>query len=161
MKAFVIKNKEGKYWQWLFNHEPDWEDKLYNGFMCYFKEDAKKSIIQWQLKDCEVVEVTISEGNLEQQLAEKDQRIAELKEQLANSIRPKFKVEQTVYRIYQDKIENGMISEIRVDEIGITYHITMYKSKYCETYCYVNENDLFSTKEEALAKLKEIKGENK
>ena len=87
------------------------------------------------------------------------QRIAELKEQLANSIRPKFKFNQTVYRIYQDKIENGMISEIRVDEIGITYHITMYKSKYCETYCYVNENDLFSTKAEAEAKLKELKGE--
>ena len=89
------------------------------------------------------------------------ERIEELKEQLANSIRPKFKIKQTVYRIYQDKIENGMISEIRVDEIGITYHITMYKSKYCETYCYVNENDLFSTKAEAEAKLKELKGENK
>ena len=37
----------------------------------------------------------------------------------------------------------------------------MYKSKYCETYCYVNENDLFSTKAEAEAKLKELKGENK
>lgn len=98
---------------------------------------------------------------IESILHKQAERIAELKEQLANSIRPKFKIEQTVYRIYQDKIENGMISEICVDEIGITYHITMYKSKYCETYCYVNENDLFSTKEAAQAKLKGLKGENK
>ena len=67
MKAFVIKNKEGKYFQWLFNDEPDWEDKLYNGFMHYSKEDAEKSIIQWQLEDCEVVEITIAEGNLEEE----------------------------------------------------------------------------------------------
>ena len=68
MKAFVIKRNDGKYWQWLFNHEPDWEDKLYNGFMHYSKEDAEKRIIQWQLKDCEVVEITIAEGDLEQEI---------------------------------------------------------------------------------------------
>ena len=98
--------------------------------------------------------------DVKERLAEKDRRIAELEEQLKNAIVPKFKIEQTVYRIYQDKIENGMVSEIRVDELGITYHITMYSSKYCETYCYVNENDLFATKEEALAKLEELSSTN-
>ena len=67
MKAFVIKNKEGKYWQWLFNHEPDWEDKLYNAFLHYSKEDAEKSITSWQLEDCKVVEITIVEGDLEKE----------------------------------------------------------------------------------------------
>lgn len=67
MKAFIIKNKEGKYFQWLFNYEPDWEDKLYNSFMHYSKEDAEKSIIQWQLEDCEVIEITIAEGDLEKE----------------------------------------------------------------------------------------------
>lgn len=98
MRAFVIKNKEGKYWQWLFNHEPDWEEKLYNAFLHYSKEDAEKIIKCHELEDCEVVEITIEETkekyfirdcafenlrlqkeNLEQQLAEKDKEISMLK----------------------------------------------------------------------------------
>lgn len=89
MKAFVIKNKEGKYFQWLFNHEPDWEDELYNGFMHYSKKDAEKSIIDWQLKDCEVVPVTVAEGDwkqknkqLKEQLKEKDKEIERLKKNM-------------------------------------------------------------------------------
>lgn len=80
MKAYVIKNEEGKYWQWLFNNEPDWEEKLYNGFMHYSQKDAEKSIEQWQLEDCEVVEITIAEGDLEKQLAEKDKELADWKD---------------------------------------------------------------------------------
>lgn len=83
MKAYVIKNKEGKYWQWLFNNEPDWEEKLYNGFMHYSQKDAEKSIEQWQLKDCKVVEITIAEGDLEKQLAEKDKEILLLNREIS------------------------------------------------------------------------------
>lgn len=98
-RAYVIKNKEGKYWQWLFNHEPDWEDKLYNAFLHYSKKDAEKSIIQWQLKDCEVVEITIAEGDLEQQLAEKDKEIERLK---------KIKVPEKVVA-YEDDVRRTTI----------------------------------------------------
>ena len=87
MKAYVIKNKEGKYWQWLFNDEPDWEEELYNAFLHYSKEDAKRNIIDWQLKDCEVVEITIAEGDLEQQLADKEVKIEVLERDADNLYR--------------------------------------------------------------------------
>lgn len=63
-KAFVIKNKEGKYfdyWAACFADELD--------VTCIYleKEQTKKDIVSCDLKDCEIVEITIAEGNLEQE----------------------------------------------------------------------------------------------
>lgn len=85
--------------------------------------------------------------------------IAKLKEQLKNAIVPKFKIEQEVW--YMDTrindfneqrymIESYIIEEIVIFEYGIRYvgdDVSMY------------EEDLFATKEEAQAKLKELQGE--
>lgn len=70
MKAFVIKNKEEKYWQFLYNDESEFVDEIYNAFMHYSREDAKKDIYIWGLKDCKVVEITIAEGDLSQKIGE-------------------------------------------------------------------------------------------
>ena len=103
-KAFVIKNKEGKYFQWLFNHEPDWEDKLYNGFMHYSKEDAEKSIIQWQLGDCEVVEITIAEGDLEKEI-EHWHNLFKQKEQQFQGVRERYHLLNRLQANYDKKDE--------------------------------------------------------
>ncbi|MBO7712058.1 MAG: hypothetical protein J6S85_01110 [Methanobrevibacter sp.] len=113
-KAFVIKNKEGKYWQFFYNDESEFVDEIYNAFMHYSKENAEKDIIDFDLKDCEVVEITIAEfdnskreynetikyvettepdkvaeyiDNLEQQLAEKGKEIKSLEQQIENNQR--------------------------------------------------------------------------
>lgn len=71
MKAYVIKNKEGKYF-----------DKV-NSFFCrleyaccifYTIEEANYYIDYYGLKDCEVVEITIVEGDLEQQIRADERR---------------------------------------------------------------------------------------
>lgn len=68
MRVYIIKNKEGKYFERGLSN-------FYNPNFCeehYFyetKQDAEKSIEFYRLKDCEPVEITIAEGNLEQQLA--------------------------------------------------------------------------------------------
>ena len=68
MKAYVIKNKEGKYWQ--ENTRLFTELHLAN----FYKEKyfATKDAIylspdfDWE-KNCEIVEITIAEGDLEQE----------------------------------------------------------------------------------------------
>lgn len=67
MKAYAIKNKEGKYWQFLHNEESEFVDEIYNAFFHYSKQDAKKSIDVWNLSDCQVVEITIEETKAEEQ----------------------------------------------------------------------------------------------
>ena len=84
-------------------------------------------------------------------LDEKDQRIAELEEQLKNAIVPKFKIGQEVWYIVQEKIKSYKIAYIE----GINF-------RYCDKDgSWLGEKDLFATKEEAEQKLKELKGGNK
>ena len=68
MKAFVIKNKEGKYYSRnLLN--PDnilFENSIVVCEHFATEEIAKFEITFNELKDCEVVEITIVEGDLEQ-----------------------------------------------------------------------------------------------
>lgn len=90
--------------------------------------------------------------------------IAELEEQLKNAIVPKFKLYDTVYTINiarADGIESGKITQINFDGIKIIYQFTLYQTNYCHTYNYKDEKDVFATKEEAQAKLEELRGENK
>lgn len=67
MKAYVIKNKEEKYWQWTYNDESEFLGEIYNAFMEYSKTRAEKDIVDWQLKDCTIVPITICEGDLEEE----------------------------------------------------------------------------------------------
>lgn len=80
MKAFVIKNKEGKYWNFLFNNESEFFDEIYNAFMHYSRADAEKDITLWSLKDCEVVEVEINEVD------EKSKEIIQCRKQVCEEI---------------------------------------------------------------------------
>lgn len=85
-------------------------------------------------------------------LEEKDKRIAELEQELAElkekAIVPKFKVGQMVYYIYYDEIRCFLIDEISIKEDSIEYlqdNMTVY-------------DGLFATEQEALNKLKEMNG---
>lgn len=90
MKAFVIKNKEGKYYQSCYNQSP-FTDDLFNANKYQYKEEAEKLLNNsFTLVDTlEVVEITIAEGDLEhenkqlkEQLAEKDKEIEQLKKNM-------------------------------------------------------------------------------
>jgi hypothetical protein len=90
-----------------------------------------------------------------------DQRIAELEEQLKNAIVPKFKKGQEVWTINKDMasgIESGILEECSIQENGLIYRFVTHKTKYSETYNYKSEDKLFATKEEAQAKLEELRG---
>ena len=87
------------------------------------------------------------------------EKVAELEHRLSNCIEPKFKVGQEVYTIDKSRanyIGTGTITEIRLDEFGIVYKFTIFKSNYSENYNYKKEQDLFATEEDAKAKLREI-----
>ena len=76
-------------------------------------------------------------------------RIAELEEQLKN--KPKFNVGDKVYLINKDEeVERDFIESIDIDTFGIEYYTVMH------SICWY-ENELFSTKDEAEAKLKKLK----
>lgn len=76
------------------------------------------------------------------------EEIAELKEKLKN--KPKFNVGDKVYLINDDKeVESDFVESIEIDDAEIEYYTIMYG------ICWY-ENELFSTKEEAEEKLKEI-----
>ena len=70
MKAYVIKSKEGKYWcgNDIFSATID----IQKTYMCedfdFISKVINKLLSESLLKDCEVVEITIAEGDLEQQL---------------------------------------------------------------------------------------------
>lgn len=71
MIAYAIKNKEGKYWcgNDIFSATID----IRKTYICedfdFISKVIDKLLSESLLKDCEVVEITIAEGNLEQQLA--------------------------------------------------------------------------------------------
>lgn len=89
-------------------------------------------------------------------LNQQDQRIAELEEQLKNAIVPKFKVNDKIFVIVNDKIEEYHIDEVLLKCKGT---LVAYRD-ICEETTITEKNEIFSTLEEAQAKLKEL-GENK
>ena len=90
-------------------------------------------------------------------LNEKNQRIAELEEQLKNSVRPKFKVNDRIFVIVNNEIEEYYIDEVLLRCKGT---LVAYRD-ICKETTITEKNELFSTKEEALAKLEELRGKNK
>ena len=91
----------------------------------------------------------------------KDQRIKELEEQLANAIVPKFKLSSMV--CYISKKSGIVVTDNTIDKIKVVgtkeRFFSNIKFQYKLTYNtkYFNEDELFATREEAEAKLKEIK----
>lgn len=80
MRAFVIKNKEGKYYDYWADCMID---KLDSTCIYLEKEQAEKDIVNCKSED--VVEITIAEGDLEEenkqlkeQLVKKDKEIEQL-----------------------------------------------------------------------------------
>ena len=102
--------------------------------------------------------------------AKQNQRISELEEQLKNAIVPKFKFMEKVWHINKDYFykKDWYVEELLIN--GFEYKIdkrknalVMWYSTYFNDYknYKYQEKELFATKEEALAKLKELQGENK
>lgn len=97
-------------------------------------------------------------------LMENQQRIAELEEQLKNAIVPKFKIGQEVYTFnkYQDCVYTLYLISIHIEQYETTefnnlvYRAIRLKDGFIGGYL---EDELFATKEEAEAKLEELKGE--
>ncbi len=91
----------------------------------------------------------------------KDQRIAELEEQLKNAIVPKFKVGQECYVLLGKEIEKITIAGCRIKISKMEdENFTMYSITDIQGYaCSVMEEQLFATKQEAEAKLKEMQSE--
>ena len=97
----------------------------------------------------------------------KDQRIAELEEQLKNAIvLPKYNKGQKIYSISGKKILEGYFQEFNDDvwaEVIVNPTETTDEDGYTDVDFDVDmfwHKNTFATKEEAEAKLKELQGEN-
>lgn len=86
-------------------------------------------------------------------LEQKDKRIAELEEQLANSIRPKFNRQEHIYSFSFGKIKEFVVVAYLDNNITLCEDTTTSKLEWCDN------NFLVLTKQEAELKLKELKGE--
>ena len=120
---------------------------------------------KWFIKDNEQLPHLLDCYQSCVRLNEFSERIAELEEQLKNAIVPKFKVGQTVYtfnknteRVYELCIK---IIRIEINEIS-KFNSLVYLAERLEDGNFFGyfEVELFATKAEAIAKLKEL-GENK
>lgn len=93
---------------------------------------------------------------LEEELKEKDKRIAELEEQLKNAIVPKFKVGQEVWFVYGKGIKKCTIFMLHIDKGGVVYEGYVDDTRY--SIC-CKDKSVYATKEEAEAKLQQMKGD--
>lgn len=86
----------------------------------------------------------------------KDKQIADLQHRLSNCIEPKFKVGQEIYILCEP---NRIISGWKIADYEF------YKSQYIiekkDSIDWIHKDRIFATKEEAEARLKELKGEKK
>lgn len=130
-KAFVIKNKEGKYpddtqFQPFFTTKDICKTTLYKNF-----EEAQKARRSEFYK---VVEITIAEGGLENELAEKDKEIEKLHKALDSQKRHIDIIEQPfrgratkrtgdVYKDFVLEIRKQFCDEIR-EKLGMNQYNT-------------------------------------
>ena len=104
-------------------------------------------------------------------LEQKDQRIAELEEQLKNAIVPKFKIGQEVWYIEDNQVNSATIDDMWIEfNGGIEYYfnldlsdgfglISKTNDEKWEPHFGIGTYYVFATLEEAQAKLEELKGE--
>ena len=97
------------------------------------------------------------------------QRIAELEEQLKNSIRPKFRTYQSIF--YITKFYTSTKGNPEYDIISDKYYVAENENEIIlgwnyandfnqRKYYYVRKDWVFANKEEAEAKLKELTAKN-
>ena len=113
----------------------------------------EKRYLQWgydSFKDTKTGEISDNHIHILNKQAE---RIAELEEQLKNAIVPKFKIGQELYLID----DYYSIIPFEIDKILITENGVEIKS--VEWSEWFEEDECFITREEAQAKLEELKGE--
>ena len=111
----------------------------------------------YNLADIETKYIPIQTGiisdNKDKTIAKLQQRIAELKEQLKNSIRPKFNRQEHIYCVAFGEIREFVVVAYLDNNITLCEDTTTGRLEWCDN------NFLVLTKEEALEKLKELKGE--
>lgn len=88
-------------------------------------------------------------------LNDQQQRIAELEEQLANSIRPKFPRQEHICGFAFGEIREYIVVAYLDNDITLCENIETSELEWCDN------NFLVRTFEEAQAKLKELQGEKK
>ena len=97
-------------------------------------------------------------------LNEKEKRISKLEEQLKNAIVPKFKIGQEVWfvRYFNAgcyEFDYGKVIQIKITEYDGIFYEMEYLNKCEIDFRSRHEKYVFVTKEEAQAKLKQLKGE--
>lgn len=107
----------------------------------YLRDDKG---IRWNYNQKEIVKILVCQ----------DQLIAELEEQLKNAIVPKFKIGDKVYAI----IDTFAYTDVFPVEIRDTY--LLYEVWDGEDTTKQHFTRIFATKEEAEAKLQQMKGNN-
>ena len=108
MKAFVIKNKEGKYLGVSSNNYEHYWTTI--DFAHYFRflsgtHDAKQEAEEFRdgrYPDCEVVEITIAEGDLEKEI-EHWHNLFKQKEQQFQSVRERYHLLNRLQANYDKK----------------------------------------------------------
>lgn len=88
-------------------------------------------------------------------LMENQERIAELEEQLKGCIRPKFNRQEHIYSVAFGEIREFIVVAYLDNNITLCEDTATSKLEWCDN------SFLVLTKEEAQAKLEELKGENK
>ena len=129
-------------------------DRLREWFELYGNQNHQRAEEELQLAIDELYEYQ-----------QKDQRIAELEEQLKNCIRPKFRTYQSIFYITQFYTSTKGTPEY--DIISDKYYVSENENEIIlgwnyandfnqRKYYYVRKDWVFATKEEAEAKLKEL-----
>ena len=104
-------------------------------------------------KSAQVVEntnYTMTQEEVCERLNQQHQRIVELEEQLANSIRPKFNRQEHIYCVAFGEIREFVVVAYLDNNITLCEDTTTSKLEWCDN------KFLVLTKEEAEAKLKEL-----
>lgn len=110
-KCYVIKNNKGKYFGYYDteHNKMEFSNKPQRFIMFNTFRNAKKIKNFWGMEDCEVVECTICEGDLEKELEE-------LKQQLEATERMRQEVIDEGLKCEQQHIKNQNI--IAIEELN-------------------------------------------
>jgi len=126
------------------------EQKELNAISDLFKSEYDKLLKEINDK------LTFAYENADKLLEENNRLKTELAELKQNAIMPKFKINYIVWYIGNDKVQKGIIEEIRYYKTtGISYYLPNLQR---ETF-WIYESELFATKseaEKALKKLEEV-----
>ena len=123
------------------------EQKELNAISDLFKSEYDKLLKEINDK------LTFAYENADKLLEENNRLKTELAELKQNAIMPKFKINYIVWYIGNDKVQKGIIEEIRYYKTtGISYYLPNLQR---ETF-WIYECDLYETKSEAEEALKKL-----